>query len=87
MRNHAFASGSRVQVTSYGPFRGLKGTILQINTLTDDWDEMSCLYFIALYGTICAEPIWFDSNEIELIGVRLPPFAPPNQRAEQWTGL
>lgn len=68
MRNDLFPSGSRVQVTSYGPFRGLKGTVLQVNAIVDDRDEPFCFYHIELDGTTCPEPIWFDYTEVELIG-------------------
>jgi len=35
-----FEVGSRVRVTSYSPFRGLRGTVLKVDTIADDFDEL-----------------------------------------------
>ena len=64
--------GSRVRVTSYGPFRGLKGTIRTVDTITADLEEPFCFYLVALDGTYMKEPVWFEYNEVE--GVN-PPIA------------
>lgn len=57
--------GSRVRVASYGPFRGLKGTIRIVDTISADLEEPYCFYFIALDGTNMKEPMWFEYNEVE----------------------
>lgn len=62
-----FQIGSRVLVTSYGPFRGLRGTIQTVDTIAADLDEPFCFYQIALEGAHIQEPIWFEWNEVELV--------------------
>ena len=57
--------GSRIRVTSYGPFRGLKGTIRIVDTITADLEEPFCFYLVALDGTYMKEPVWFEYNEVE----------------------
>jgi hypothetical protein len=57
--------GSRIRVTSYGPFRGLKGTIKTVDTISDDFDEPFCFYLVALDGAYSKEPIWFQYHEVE----------------------
>jgi len=36
MKQNIYLPGSLVQVTSYSPFRGLKGTIQVVDTIVDD---------------------------------------------------
>jgi hypothetical protein len=36
MQNNVLPVGSLVDVTSYGPFRGLKGTVQTVNTIADE---------------------------------------------------
>ena len=67
---NVFQVGSRVRVTSYSPFRGLKGTIRIVDTITADLEEPFCFYLIALDGTYMKEPMWFEYNEVE--GIDLP---------------
>ncbi len=62
-----FQVGSRVRVTSYSPFRGLRGTIQTVDTIAVDFDEPFCFYQIALEGAYIQEPIWFESDEVELV--------------------
>ena len=57
--------GSRIRVTSYGPFRGLKGTIHTVDTIIADLEEPFCFYLVALDGTYMKEPVWFEYNEVE----------------------
>jgi hypothetical protein len=65
--------GSLVDVTSYSPFRGLKGTIQVVNTIADEEEEPFCFYLVDLEGTHIQEPIWFEHNEVEPAeGVALP---------------
>jgi len=59
--------GSRVSVTSYGPFRSLRGTIRTIDTIPVDLQESFCFYLVALDGTYSKDPIWFDYSEVELV--------------------
>jgi hypothetical protein len=68
MRNSVVPIGSRVHVTSYGPFRGLRGMIRAVDVIADDLEEPFCFYLIALEGLTFLEPIWFTYDEVELIG-------------------
>ena len=65
MQINVLLVGSLVYVTSYGPFRGLRGTIQAINTIADELEEPFCFYHIALEGASTKEPIWFAYNEVE----------------------
>jgi hypothetical protein len=67
MELNIYSPGSLVQVTSYSPFRGLKGTIRTVDTISDDLEEPFCFYQITLEGTQVKEPIWFEYDEIELV--------------------
>ncbi len=76
MENHIFREGSRVRVTSYGPFKGLKGTIRKAHCLPpceDPW----CFYQVVLEGAYLKEPIWFSFEEVEPLS--LPPEAPQGE--------
>jgi hypothetical protein len=64
-----FPVGSRVRITSYSPFRGLKGTIRTVHCLPPGEEEPFCFYQIALEGTSIGEPIWFEDGEVELIAL------------------
>ena len=57
--------GSRVRVASYGPFRGMRGTIRTVDTITADLEEPFCFYLVALDGAYIKEPIWFEYDEVE----------------------
>ena len=59
--------GSLVRITSYSPFRGLKGTIRTVDTITADRDleEPFCFYLVDVDGTWMKEPIWFEYDEVE----------------------
>lgn len=65
MQNTVLPVGSLVDVISYGPFRGLKGTIQTVNTIADEAEEQFCFYLVALEGTHIQEPIWLEHNEVE----------------------
>lgn len=65
MQTTVLPEGSLVDVTSYGPFRGLKGTIQTVNSIADEAEEPFCFYLVALEGTHIPEPIWFEHNEVE----------------------
>jgi hypothetical protein len=60
--------GSWVRVTSYGPFRELHGTIREVISIGNDWEDPVCFYLIALEGATISTPIWFENFEVELIG-------------------
>ncbi|HXL36691.1 MAG TPA: hypothetical protein VN954_05755 [Ktedonobacteraceae bacterium] len=59
--------GSRVRVTSYGPFREQWGTVRDVHTIAADLEEPFCFYLIAFDSGQRKEPIWFDYSEVELI--------------------
>ncbi len=56
---------SLVDVTSYGPFRGLRGTIRQVHTIETVPDEPFCFYLVAMEGVQIQEPVWFEYDEVE----------------------
>lgn len=62
-----FPIGSRVRVTNYSPFRGLKGTVLTIHMIATPLEEPFCFYLITLEGVQLKEPIWFEYTEVELV--------------------
>lgn len=64
---HILQVGSRVRVSSYGPFRGLRGTIHTVDTIPADLEEPFCFYLVALDGTYNKDPIWFEYHEVELL--------------------
>jgi hypothetical protein len=67
MAGSVFPAGSRVQVVSYGPFRGLRGTIRAVDIIADDSEEPYCFYHIVLDGSQIKQPIWFEYDEVELV--------------------
>ena len=71
MENNVLQVGSRVRVTSYTPFRGLRGTIQTVDAIPPlEGEELFCFYRIALEGTHIEEPIWFEHDEVEIIGAQ-----------------
>lgn len=64
---NVFRVDTRVRVTSYGPFRGLTGTIRTVDLISADLEEPFCFYQIALDGSHIREPIWFEYREVELV--------------------
>lgn len=65
MNSHQTASGKRVRITNYSPFRDLKGTIQRVHTIDDEAEDPFCFYLIALDSL--REPIWFEHTEIEFL--------------------
>lgn len=65
MQNTVLPVGSLVDVTSYGPFRGLKGTVQVVNAIDDEAEEPFCFYLVELEGVQAHEPIWFEHTEVE----------------------
>lgn len=60
-----FPIGSRVRVTNYSPWHGLRGTVLTIHMIASPLDEPFCYYLVTLEGLQLAEPLWFEYNEVE----------------------
>jgi hypothetical protein len=67
MGSSVFPAGSHVQVVSYGPFRGLRGTFRTVDIIVDDSEESYCFYHIVLDGSQIKQPIWFEYDEVELV--------------------
>ena len=63
--------GSRVWVTSSGPFRGLRGTIRTVDLILphEEGEEPFCFYQITLEGAHIKEPIWFACDEVESVAL------------------
>jgi hypothetical protein len=66
--NNVLLPGNRVRLTGYGPFRGLSGAVIAVNTIVDDQEDPFCFYLVKLEGTMIKEPIWFEYHEVEFIG-------------------
>jgi hypothetical protein len=64
-------------VTSYGPFRDLQGTIKEVISIGEDWEDPVCFYLIALERATISTPIWFEYHEVELIGFPSATLKPP----------
>ena len=67
MTHDVLPVGSRVRVSSYGPFREYWGTVRDVHTIGVDFDEPFCFYLVALDHGQVKEPIWFEFGEVELI--------------------
>jgi hypothetical protein len=65
MQTTVLPVGSLVDVTSYSPFRGLKGTVQMVDTIADEAEEPFCFYLVDLEGTHIQEPVWFEHSEVE----------------------
>ena len=61
-----FQAGHRVRILSYGPFRGLIGTIRIVDTIVD-LVEPFCFYLVELEGALTKEPICYEYDEVEPI--------------------
>lgn len=66
MRDHVLEAGSRVHITSYCPFRGLRGTVQTVDTIAH-LAGMHCFYLVRLEGVQIKEPVWFEHQEVELV--------------------
>ena len=73
MQTNVLPVGSLVDVISYSPFRGLKGTVQTVNTIADEAEEPLCFYLVALEGTQLQEPVWFEHDEVEAVEVLASP--------------
>ena len=81
MQTNVLSVGSLVDVTSYSPFRGLRGTIQVVNTIADESEEPFCFYLVSLEGTHIHEPVWFENHEVEEIEVMASPLVNLQQNA------
>jgi hypothetical protein len=66
-RDNFLHVGDRVRVISYSPFRGLRGTIRTVDSITTGPGKPFCFYLIALEGAHVQGPIWFEYDEVELV--------------------
>jgi hypothetical protein len=66
-RMNVYPTGSLVRITSYGPFRGLRGKVHSVHTISPDFEEPFCFYLIDLDGVQLKDPIWFEYDEVELV--------------------
>ena len=66
-QQYLYSPGSLVQVTNYGPFRGLHGTIQSVDAIADDCEGPFCFYLVVLEETQLQEPMWFEYDEVELV--------------------
>ena len=73
MQTNILPVGSLVDVISYSPFRGLRGTVQMVNTIADEAEEPFCFYLVALEGTQLQEPVWFEHDEVEAVEVLASP--------------
>jgi hypothetical protein len=66
MQDTIFEVGNHVQIMSYGPFRGLRGTVRTVDTIVlgREDEKPFCFYRIALEGAYIQEPIWFEFDEV-----------------------
>lgn len=69
LNSSLFPFGNRVRITSHGPFRGLNGTIRQVDSIVDDLEDPFCFYLIELERASITEAIWFEYHEVEFIGM------------------
>ena len=65
---HVLPLHEYVCITNYSPFRGLRGTIRAIEALTEDRDSFFCYYLVELEQGQTPLPVWFPSDEVEVIG-------------------
>jgi hypothetical protein len=88
MNNQVLPAGSRVRVISYGPFRGLKGTIRKVDTIPGlEAGEAFCFYLVELDLTHFKEPIWFECDEVELVDCSLQMMRGTWQRSSHPQGM
>ena len=66
MQDTIFEVGNHVQIMSYGPFRGLRGTVRTVDTIVlgREDEKTFCFYRIALEEAYIQEPIWFEFDEV-----------------------
>jgi hypothetical protein len=62
-----FAVGSRVYVTSDGPFWGRCGTIRTVRPIPVEFEDPWYFSLVKLEGTESDEPVWLEQDEVEAI--------------------
>jgi hypothetical protein len=67
MQDSTLAVGSRVYVTSYGPFWGLRGTIRSVYLITVAPEQPWSFYLVKLDGTQPGEPVWLSQDEVAAV--------------------
>ncbi|GCF07955.1 hypothetical protein [Dictyobacter arantiisoli] len=68
MKQGAFQRGSKVRVINYSPFRCLTGIVQEIDKSADI--EVSLYFYcIQLDGVNNQGPMWFQHEELELVGL------------------
>ncbi len=65
--NTTLSIGSLVYVTSYSPFRGLRGIIRAVEKITDEVKGAYCFYQVEFDVMKNSEPIWFEADEVAAI--------------------
>ena len=65
MEQNTYPPGTLVQVTSYGPFRGLRGTVKVVDSISDGDDVPFCFYLITLEGTQMKEPMCLSAMKLD----------------------
>jgi len=78
VRDYMLEAGSRVHITSYCPFRGLRGTVQAVDTIAQ-LAGTHCFYLVRLEGAQIKEPVWFEYQEVELV-------AAESSEADFWAG-
>lgn len=65
MNDQVLTTNARIRVTSYSPFRNLRGTIKRVNAILGEkeGEDIFCFYLIAFDSL--KEPIWFEHTEVE----------------------
>ena len=67
MQPNVLPRGTLVYISSYGPLRGLRGTIQGVDIFEDELKGTFCFYLVALQGEASAEPMWFESEEVGVV--------------------
>ena len=57
---NVYPTGSLVRVANYSPYRGMRGTIRRVDTISDELEEPFCFYVVDVEGTQMKEPMWFE---------------------------
>lgn len=68
IESNVLVVGNLVYVTCYGPYWGIRGIVLTVDTIvfTDAQDEPLHFYLVALQEGQTKEPVWFVHNHVEV---------------------
>ena len=66
MKYPIFQAGHRVRIISYGPLRGLIGTVRVVDTILDLFEPFY-FYLVDLEGAFTKEAVWFEYEDVESI--------------------